>query len=121
MNKFQKRTAQELLEREIYDKRFNLLIHGIKEDTESAFETKCESEAKLKQFLQNGLKIPNFHAVDVADMHRLPLHPITKNEKRITRLIIVKLTSYLKQSNEERKRTFGSETNYVYATEHLYL
>ena len=52
-------------------------------------------------------------------MHRLPLHPITKNEKRITRLIIVKLTSYLKQSNEERKRTFGNETNYVYATEHL--
>ena len=37
LNKFQKRTAQELLEREIYDKRFNLLIHGIKEDTESAW------------------------------------------------------------------------------------
>ena len=77
LNKFQKRTAQELLEKEIYDKRFNLLIHGIEENTESAWETKWESENKFKQFLQNGLKIPNFHAVAVADVHRLPQHPIT--------------------------------------------
>ena len=80
--------------------------------------------------MQNGLKIPNFYAVAVADIHRLPQHPITKNGKRITRPIIVKLTSYsdknmimrslksLKEYNEERKRTFGGETNYVYVTEH---
>ena len=131
LNKFQKRTAQELLEKEIYDKRFNLLIHGIEEATKSAWETKWETENKFKQFLQNGLKIPNFHAVAVADVHRLPQHPITKNGKRFTRPIIVKLTSYSdknmimrflknsKEYNEERKRTFGGETNYVYVTEHL--
>ena len=131
LNKFQKRTAQELLEKEIYDKRFNLLIHGIEENTESAWETKWESENKFKQFLQNGLKIPNFQAVAVADVHRLPQNPITKNGKRITRPIIVKLTSYsdknmimrslknLKEYNEERKRTFGGLTNYIYVTEHL--
>ena len=84
LNKFQKRTEQELLEKEIYDKRFNLLIHCIEEDTESAWETKWESEIKFKQFLQNGFKIPNFHAVAVSDVHRLPQHPITKNGKRIT-------------------------------------
>ena len=94
LNKFQKRTAQELLEKEIYDKRFNLLIHGIEENDESAWETKWESENKFKQFLRNGLKIPNFHAVAVADVHRLPQHSITENGKRITPLIIVKLTSY---------------------------
>ena len=88
LNKFQKRTAQELLEKEIYDKRFNVLIHGIEEDTESAWETKWASENKFKQFLQNGLKIPNFYAVAVADVHRLPQHPITKKGKRITRPII---------------------------------
>ena len=131
LNKFQKCTAQELLEKEIYDKRFNLLIHCIKKDTESAWETKWEFENKFKQFLQNGLKLPKFPAVAVADVHRFPQHPITKNGKRITRPIIVKLTSYsdknmimrspknLKEYNEERKRTFGSETNYVYVTKHL--
>ena len=125
LNKFQKRIAQELLEKEIYDKRFNLLIHGIEEDTESAWETKQESENKFQQFLQNGPTIPNFHAVAVAEVHRLPQHFITKNGKRITRPINIKLTSYsdknmimrslknLKEYNEERKRTFGSETNYV--------
>ena len=43
-NKFQKHATQELLEKEIYDKRFNLLFHGIEEDTESASETKWKSE-----------------------------------------------------------------------------
>ena len=82
LNKFQKRTAQELLEKKIYDKRFNLLIHGIEEDTKSAWETKWESENKFKQFLQNGLKIPSFHAVAVADVHavyRSILSPKTGN------------------------------------------
>ena len=65
-------------------KRFNLLIHGIEEDTESAREPKWESENKFKQFLQNGIKIPIFNAVAVADIHRLPQHPITKNGKCIT-------------------------------------
>ena len=107
------------------------MIHGIKEDTESAWETKWESENKFKQVLQNGLKISNFHAVAVADVHRLSQHPITKNGKHITPSIIVKFTSYsdesmimrslknLEEFNQERKRTFGSETNYVYVTEHL--
>ena len=54
LNKFQKRTAQELLEKKIYDKRFHLVIHDIEVGTESAWETKWESETKFKQFLQNG-------------------------------------------------------------------
>ena len=47
---------------------------------------------KFKQFLQNGLKIPNFPAVAVADVHCLPQYPITKNGKCITQPIFVKLT-----------------------------
>ena len=62
--KFQKRTVQELLEKDIYEKRFNLLIHGIEEDTVSAWETKWESENKFTQILQNGLKIPNFQNIN---------------------------------------------------------
>ena len=81
--------------------------------------------------MQNGLIISIFHAVAVADVHRLPQHPITKNGKRIIRPIIVKLTSYsdkniimrslknLKEYNEKKKRAFGGETNYVYVTEQL--
>ena len=67
----------------------------------------------------------------IADVHRLPQHTITKNGVRITRPIIVKLTSYsdknlimrslkiLKSYNEERKRKFGSNAKSVYIIEHL--
>ena len=34
LNKFQKRNAQELQDKQLYDKTFNLLIHGIEENNE---------------------------------------------------------------------------------------
>ena len=52
LNKIQKRTAQELLEKEIYDKRVNLLIHGIKEDTKTAWETKRSRRLNSNNFYQ---------------------------------------------------------------------
>ena len=55
---FQNDTTQELLKKEIYAKRFNILIHGIEENLESAWETKWESEKKVREFLHECLKIP---------------------------------------------------------------
>ena len=128
---FQNDTTQELLEKEIYAKRFNILIHDIEENLESAWETKWESEKKVREFLHECLKIPRTHVMAIADVHRLPQHNITKNDVRITRPIIVKLTSYLdknlimrslknlKPYNEERKRKFGNNAKSAYLTEHL--
>ena len=124
-------TEQELLANEIYSKRFNILVHGIEENKENAWETKCESEDKFRSFLTNALKIPNSHEIVVADVHRLPQHSVSKHGRRITRPIIAKLTSYvdknlimkslknLKSFNQSRKDEFGDRMSYVYVTEHL--
>jgi len=64
--------------------------------------------------------------ISVADAHRLPQHPISRKGKRVTRPIIVKLTSYsdknlimrslknLKEYNEGIKTGLGGNTDYVY-------
>ena len=131
VKEFQIDTERELLEKEVYDKRFNLLIHGIEENSQSSWETKWESEAKFRKFLHHALKIPEAHVVAIADVHRLPQHSITRKGKRVTRPIIVKLTSYsdknlimrslknLRAYNEERKTKSEGTADYVYVTEHL--
>ena len=77
------------------------------------------------------LKIPETHVVAIADVHRLPQHSLTRKGKRVTRPIIVKLTSYsdknllmrslknLKAYNEKRKAKSQGAADYVYFTEHL--
>ena len=129
--KFRKETENDLLAKELYDKRFNLLVHGIDENKEMAWETRIESEEKLRKFLAEGLQIPSSHAIAIADVHRLPQHAISKQGKRVTRPIIVKLTSYndknlimkslknLKKFNAERKEKYGCDVNYIFVTEHL--
>ena len=131
LRKFKAETKQDLLANELYDKRLNILIHGIEENIETALETRTETEKKVREFLNLALKIPSSHAIAISDAHRLPQHIITKQGKRITRPIIVKLSSYndkklimtslknLKQYNEERKSRIYPECNSVYVTEHL--
>lgn len=131
LKNFQFETEQDLLAKEVYDKRFNILVHGIDENKENVWETRWDSETKFRNFLKIGLKIPNTHEVAIVDVHRLPQHSISKHGKRIVRPIIAKLTSYsdknlimrslknLKTYNEERKTELGDSANYVYVTEHL--
>ena len=77
------------LMKELYDKRLNILVHGL-EETESVWETKEKSKVIFETFLKEGLKIEP-HLIHPIDVHRLPQHPVFKNQKKITRPIIVKL------------------------------
>ena len=127
----QQKITNDLLAKDIYDKRFNLLFHGIEENPNSVWESKEESETKLKRFFNRALQISSSHEIAMADVHRLPQHPITKDGKRVTRPIICKLTRYsdknlimsslknLKQYNAERKFNLGEHFKYTYVTEHL--
>jgi len=111
---FQFQTSQELLAKEIYDKRFNILVYGLEEDFTKAWETKWESEQKFRKFLHKTLKISETYKIAVADVHRLPQHPVSREGQRTMRPIIAKLTSYadkklvmrslknLKEYNERR-------------------
>ena len=56
---------------ESYNKRLNLLIHGIQEDDKQVWEKRDVTISKFENFLKNGLKIKP-DDIEVADIHRLP-------------------------------------------------
>ena len=58
--------------REEYSKRFDLLVHGIDEDENNAWETRSTTETKLKKFLIESLKIENVDDLQILGLHRLP-------------------------------------------------
>ena len=76
---------------ESYDKRLNILIHGIKENSDSPWKKHEESLDKFHDFLKNGLQIEDPDAVEVVDIHRLPQHPVQRFGRNVVRPIIVKL------------------------------
>ena len=121
-------TKRQNLSRELYSKRFNYLIHGIPESSENVWETRQQTEKLFRKFVAEGLQIQDSNSIKLADIHRLPQHPIYDSDKRkINRPIIVKFMDifnkqnfvknlkHLKEYNEKRPPT----TKYVYATEHL--
>ena len=76
--------------KESYDKRLNILIHGIQEDNNNVWEKREKTIDKFHKFLKNSLKIsPN--KIKLSDIYRLPQQPITKNGRPVHRPIIVKL------------------------------
>ena len=100
--------------RENYEKRMNILIHGIEEDTKSVWESNVETRLKFNNFISGALKLdPTLIAI--ADIHRLPQRPKFKDGIKVTRPIIVKLVHTkdknliyqnlreLKSFNEEKK------------------
>ena len=115
---------------ESYDKRLNILIHGIRENSNNAWEKREETIAKFKNFLKNGLKMDDTEDVEYVDIHRLPQHPVKKNGKTVDRPIIVKLLTThdkklifeavrnLKAYNTKLKREDETSPS-VYVTEHL--
>ena len=81
--------------RESYDKRLNLLVHGLKE-TEGN-ETKSQTKAIFDKFLTKVLGLAP-DDVDIVDLHRLPQHPIRREGKKMNRPIIFKvLTTFDKE------------------------
>ena len=115
---------------ETYSKRFNILIHGLKENSLNVWETKSETEELVLDFLKNALKIENPQSIKFADVHRLPQHPVIRFGRKIIRPVIIKLTnSYDKHlifSSLKHLGTYNESHNcmpkssgYVFVTEHL--
>ena len=100
--------------RENYEKRMNILIHGIEEDTKSVWESNVETRLKFNNFISGALKLDPT-SIAIADIHRLPQRPKFKDGIKLTRPIIVKLVHTkdknliyqnlreLKSFNEEKK------------------
>ena len=120
----------EKIRSEAYSKRFNLLVHGLPEDSNVAWETRNTTNIIFKKFLSEGLKIENPEDLPLVDIHRLPQHPIYRNKVKVNRPIIIKLYNnedkrwllshlrHLKEYNNERKRGNDSLGS-VFVTDHL--
>ena len=50
LRKFKAETEKDLLAKELYDKKLNILIHGIDENIETAWETTTQTEKKIREF-----------------------------------------------------------------------
>ena len=57
---------------ESYEKRFDILIHGIAETTDSAWENPGQTTALIRTFIKEGLLIQERESVSFVDCHRLP-------------------------------------------------
>ena len=78
---FVKSEKIENLTKESDDKRLNILVHGL-EETENALETKEKSKVFFDIFLKEGLN-SNLTQIHPIDVHRLPKHPVFKNQEKI--------------------------------------
>lgn len=101
--------------KESYNKRMNILIHGIEENDASPWETNEQTRKKFNNFVSEGLKLDP-EAIAVADIHRLPQRPKFIKGVKVTRPIIIKLIhtkdkyqifqnlKYLKNFNNNRQK-----------------
>ena len=80
--------------RESYDKRLNILVHGLKE---SENETKRQTKKTLETFLWDGLELDP-DAIKLVDVHRLPQRPLKKAGNLKTRPIIFKVSTFSKKT-----------------------
>ena len=79
---------KESLSKEACSKRFNLLVHGLEEQSDSAWEKRETTENILRKFLAEGLKIDHPNDISIVDLHRLPQYPLFKNNVKLNRPII---------------------------------
>ena len=73
---------------ESYDKRLNILINGVTEDSDCAWEKKEKKTLeKFQDFSKNGLKIRDPMDIEYVDIHRLPQYPVQKHGRSVHRPI----------------------------------
>ena len=80
-----------------YNKRLNILIHGIEKDKDVAGKTHEHTFKKFDEFLTTALKI-DLRDINVVDLHRLPQTPLIMKNKNVNRPVIVKLDSAMKKT-----------------------
>jgi len=59
-----------------------LLIHGLSEDKNKAWETQQETEATFTKFLNEGLGL-NRNSITIAVIHRLLQNPVYKDSVKV--------------------------------------
>ena len=116
------------LMQESYDKRLNLLIHGLEESNKTDWETRESTQETIYEFFQKGHQIKEPRTIELIDCHRLPQRPIFKNNIKVNRPVVIKLAKKidrriifsklknLKYYNEARK---SQNKRPHYITEHL--
>ena len=130
LESFENNYAKSLLLQESYNKRLNILVHGIKEEDNNVWETREETIAKFRNFVREGLKIEDPEDIEYVDIHRLPQHPVSRLGKKVHRPIIIKLLTM-----QDKKMLYKSVKNlkpynarlkleqtshpYVYVSDHL--
>ena len=65
----EKERTQQALMQESYDKRFNVLFHGLDEELNSVWETRNKTLKILHQFMRDGLNITDPSNIALADFH----------------------------------------------------
>ena len=99
---------------ESYSKKLNLVIHGLEEKNGLNKETKFETREIFDDFVVEGLQLDP-EKITLVDIHRLSQHQITKNKKRVTRLIIIKLANALDKhcimKNVKHLKTYNESLN----------
>ena len=119
---------REQLSRDAYNKRFNLLVHGLEENPDNDWETRTQTNSIFRNFLTEALQLEKANDLKVVDVHRLPQHPLKTNGVKVNRPIIFKLANnndkvmimqrlkFLKTYNQDREKDSKSQ---VFVTEHL--
>ena len=106
--------------RESYDKRLNILVHGLKE---SENETKRQIKRTSETFLRDGLKLyPD--AIKLVDVHRLPQRPLKIAGNMKTRPITFKVSTIFEnhdiyESMSKLKNYNNDRASTVFITQHL--
>ena len=59
-------------------KRFNILIHILKEHDSNVWETRERTEIIFREFFYNALSIKNSENIKFADIHSMPQQPVQK-------------------------------------------
>ena len=72
-----------LVMQESYEKRLNILIHGLDENPTLAWEKVDETRKIVENFLSDGLQISNPSSISFVDLHRLPQRSIYRNRKKL--------------------------------------
>ena len=71
MEKIAEDARREALRQESYNKRLNLLVHGIEELPDTVWENKLQTQMKLYEVFKEGLDI-DLNSIKLVDIHRLP-------------------------------------------------
>ena len=130
------KTHKDSLMRESYNKRLNLLIHGLAETEGTVLEARDQIQLIYNDFMIKGLQLDPV-SIPLVKIHRLPQQPVVRGGVNIARPIIIKLNNAMdkhkimsnlsnlkaynlaRQNEQQTAATPPRFPKSVYITEHL--